>query len=136
MNDDSTIRLVRDLPAAPAKVWAALTQPDLHARWWAAGDVQPVVGHRFSLDMGSRGQQPCEVLAVEPQRLFRYTFAPEMLGTTITWRLASEGTGTRLELEHAGFDLATPMGQTAFQGMGAGWPRVLDRLEALLAEEA
>ena len=36
----------------PAAVWRALTDPALHARWWAAGDVRPVVGHRFTLDMG------------------------------------------------------------------------------------
>lgn len=24
---------------------------ELHAKWWAAGDVRPVVGHEFTLDM-------------------------------------------------------------------------------------
>ncbi|UQU65832.1 SRPBCC domain-containing protein [Couchioplanes caeruleus] len=47
-------------------VWRALTEPELLARWWATGDIKPIVGHRFTLDMGSWGQQPCEVLEVEP----------------------------------------------------------------------
>jgi uncharacterized protein YndB with AHSA1/START domain len=80
---------------APSAVWRALTDPELHARWWAAGDVRPIVGHRFDLDMGPWGKQPCEVLAVEPERLLRYRFASGTLDTIITWRLAPEGTGTR-----------------------------------------
>lgn len=116
-------------------VWRALTDPELHARWWAAGDVRPVVGHRFTLDMGPWGQQACEVLAVEPERLLRYSFAPDSLDTTITWRLQAEGTGTRLFLEHAGFDVDSPLGKTAFHGMGEGWPGLLRRIEPALAAE-
>ncbi|MGK4584045.1 SRPBCC family protein [Kitasatospora sp. HPMI-4] len=134
MTDPAVIHCDQFLSHPPAVVWRALTTPELHARWWAAGDVRPVVGHRFSLDMGPWGEQPCEVVAVEPERLLRYSFAPSTLDTTITWRLEPEGTGTRLFLEHAGFDLDSPLGRTAFQGMGAGWPKVLDRLAAVLAE--
>ena len=70
------IRLSQFINHPPAKVWKALTDPEIHARWWAAGDVKPVVGHRFTLDMGAWGKQPCEVLAVEPERLLSYSFAP------------------------------------------------------------
>lgn len=121
------------LPHPPAAVWRALTDPELHARWWAAGDVRPVVGHKFTLDMGPWGQQPCEVLAVEPERLLRYSFSPDNLGTTVTWRLEPEGTGTRLFLQHAGFDLDSPMGRVAFEGMSEGWPLVLSRITPALA---
>jgi uncharacterized protein YndB with AHSA1/START domain len=121
------------LPHPPAAVWKALTDPELHARWWAAGDVRPVVGHKFTLDMGPWGKQPCEVLAVEPERLLRYSFSPDNLGTTVTWRLEPEGTGTRLFLEHAGFDLDSPMGRVAFEGMSEGWPSVLSRITPALA---
>lgn len=38
--------------APPETVWHALTDGDTLARWWAPGDVQPVVGHAFTLDMG------------------------------------------------------------------------------------
>lgn len=127
-----TIDLARFLPHPPAAVWAALTDPALHARWWAAGDIKPVVGHRFTLDMGNWGQQPCEVTEVDPERLLAYRFAEGTLDTTITWRLAPEGRGTRLFLTHAGFDLDSPMGRKAIEGMGEGWPHVLDGLAALL----
>jgi uncharacterized protein YndB with AHSA1/START domain len=116
----------------PAAVWRALTEPELLARWWAAGDIKPVVGHRFMLDMGSWGHQPCEVLEVEPEKLLRYTFAEGTLDTTITWRLEAEGDGTRLFLEHAGFDPDSPAGQAALRGMGSGWPGLLRRVERAL----
>ncbi|MFD5326237.1 SRPBCC domain-containing protein [Streptomyces sp. NPDC127092] len=131
---DGTIECAKFLPHPPAAVWAALTDPELHARWWAAGDVKPVVGHRFTLDMGNWGHQPCEVTEVEPERLLAYRFAEGSLDTTITWRLVPEGTGTRLFLTHAGFDLDSPMGRQALEGMGEGWPHLLDRMETALTE--
>ncbi|GAA2644136.1 SRPBCC domain-containing protein [Streptomyces vastus] len=130
--DPAVIRCDQFIAHSPSVVWRALTDPDLHARWWAAGDVQPVVGHRFTLDMGTWGHQACEVLAVEPERLLRYSFAPGSLDTTITWQLLPEGTGTRLLLEHAGFDLDSPLGKAALEGMGRGWPDVLQRIEPVL----
>jgi uncharacterized protein YndB with AHSA1/START domain len=118
----SSIELDQFIARPPAAVWRALTEPDLHAKWWAAGDVKPVVGHRFTLDMGGRwGQQVCEVLEVEEAKLFRYTFAEGVLDTTITWRLEPEGDGTRLFLVHDGFE----PGSEALIGMGHGWPRLL-----------
>jgi uncharacterized protein YndB with AHSA1/START domain len=77
----------------PSKVWEALTDPKLHALWWAAGDVRPVVGHRFELDMGSWGKQSCEVLEAEHERLLKYRFATGTLDTIITWQLIPENGG-------------------------------------------
>jgi len=134
MIEPGLIKLTQFIPHPPAKVWSALTDPGLHAKWWAAGDVRPIVGHRFTLDMGPWGQQPCEVLAVEPEKLLSYSFAPGTLNTTITWRLQAEGRGTRLSLEHKGFDLDSPLGKNAFHGMGNGWPNVLSRMESALVE--
>lgn len=134
MTEPGTIHLNQYIPYPPAKVWAALTEPELLAKWWAAGDVRPVVGHRFTLDMGQWGQQACEVLAVEPERLLRYSFAPGTLNTTLTWRLEPEGDGTCLTLEHKGFDLDSPLGKFAFHGMRGGWPAVLARIENVFSE--
>jgi uncharacterized protein YndB with AHSA1/START domain len=120
----------------PARVWRALTDPVLHAEWWAKGDVKAVVGHRFELDMGRHGLQPCEVLEVEPERLLRYRFAATTLATLITWRLEPEGGGTRLHLRHEGFDLSSPLSRQAFEGMKPGWPKVLQRLDRVLVEQA
>ncbi len=133
MVEPGVIKLSQFINHPPAKVWKALTDPVIHAKWWAAGDIKPVVGHRFTLDMGKWGQQPCEVIAVEPERLLSYSFAPGMLNTTITFRLEPEGTGTRLHLEHSGFDLDSPLGKAAFEGMSGGWPAILGSIEQAIA---
>ncbi|MEU3739934.1 SRPBCC domain-containing protein [Streptomyces sp. NPDC032198] len=136
--ENDTITCEKFLPHPPrAAVWKALTEPELHARWWAAGDVKPVVGHRFTFDMGNNfGHQPCEVTEVDDERLLAYRFAEGVLDTTITWTLHPEDGGTRLVLTHAGFDLDSRMGRQALAGMGNGWLHVLDNLAQTLAATA
>lgn len=132
-NKRESIQLDHLYPKSPpTAVWKALTDPELHAKWWAAGDVRPVVGHKFDLDMGQHGKQPCEVLEVELERLLRYKFSIGHLNTIITWQLVPEGSGTRLKLTHEGFDMDSPMGKMAFEGMKSGWPGLLARLQKLL----
>jgi uncharacterized protein YndB with AHSA1/START domain len=124
----SSIECDQFIARPPAAVWRALTEPELLASWWAPGDIKPIVGHRFTMDMGEWGQQPCEVLEVEPERLLSYTFAEGVLDTTITWRLEAEGSGTRLFLVHDGFE----PGSRALEGMGNGWPGILAHLAVVI----
>lgn len=128
MTEKGSIRLEHVYSQPPARVWRALTDPALVARWWSHGDIRPEVGHQFEMDMGPWGKQSCEVIAVETERLFRFRFARTTLDTIISWKLAPEGSGTRLTLVHEGFDLDTPMGRRAFEGMKPGWPGVLVKL--------
>lgn len=132
MSNPATIHVEHVYAHPPAAVWKALTDPALHARWWAAGDVRPVVGHRFELDMGPWGKQKCEVLEVVPERRLKYVFAAGNLDTTITWELEPAGNGTRLTLRQEGFDLESPMGRQALEGMKNGWPGLLARMESVL----
>jgi len=132
MKEKAKIVLEHVYAQAPARVWRALTEPALVARWWAAGDIRAEVGHRFDMDMGPWGKQPCEVLSVEPERLFRYRFAEPTLDTIITWQLAPEGNGTRLTLTHEGFDLDSPIGKRAFEGMKPGWPGIMAKIATVL----
>lgn len=131
---ENAIRLERRYPHPAPAVWEALTTPELLARWWAPGDIAPVVGHRFAMDMGPWGHQQCEVLAVEPGESITFLFAEGHLDTTITWRLEAVDGGTVLHHEHAGFNLDTPMGRQALDGMGNGWRALLERIDGLLAE--
>ena len=128
----SDIECDQFLAHPPAAVWKALTDPELHARWWVPGDIKPVVGHRFTLEMGKWGRQSGEVIAVEPERLLAYTFAEGSLDSTVVWRLEPEGDGTRLFLQHRGFDLESPIGRQAYEGMGRGWPGLLRRIDGVL----
>lgn len=132
MTEAAVVRCDQFLSHPPERVWQALTDPDLMARWWAAGDIKPVVGHGFTLDMGAWGGQPCTVTEVDPPHLLSYSFAEGSLDSVITWRLEAEGTGTRLFLEHKGFDLDSPLGRQAYHGMGRGWPGILARVESAL----
>ena len=127
----AVIRLDHVYTQAPSAVWRALTDPALHAKWWAAGDIRAEVGHRFELDMGAWGKQPCEVLEVDPPHRFVYSFTAAW---TLTWRLEEEGTGTRVFLEHSGFDLDDKRMADAFNRMRPGWRDVvLARLVAVAA---
>jgi uncharacterized protein YndB with AHSA1/START domain len=130
---ENAIVIERHIPHPNTAVWAALTTPELLARWWAPGDIAPTVGHRFTMDMGAWGQQQCEVLEVKPGELIRFLFSEGQLDTTVTWRLEAAEDGTVLHLEHAGFNLDTPMGKQALQGMGSGWPGLLARIDGVLA---
>ncbi|MDQ0767593.1 uncharacterized protein YndB with AHSA1/START domain [Pseudarthrobacter defluvii] len=131
---ENAIRLERHYPHPASAVWAALTNPELLARWWAPGNIAPAVGHRFTMDMGAWGQQQCEVLAVDPGEYISFLFSEGQLDTTITWRLEPVDGGTVLHLEHSGFQLDTPMGRQAIEGMGSGWPGLLARIDGLLTE--
>jgi uncharacterized protein YndB with AHSA1/START domain len=118
--------------ATPATVWRLLTEPELMRLWWAEGQVAAVVGHQFTLDTPGYGKQPCKVLEVDPPHRFVYTFTPAW---TLTWRLEEEGTGTRVFLEHSGFDLDDKRMADAFNRMGSGWRDVvLPRLANSAAE--
>lgn len=133
MSSAGVIHLEHRYAHSPALLWRALTEPALLARWWVAGDLRPVVGHHFDLDMGPWGKQPCEVVAVEVERLLQYRFAVGTLDTVLTWRLQPEGTGTLLTVTHEGFDLSSAMGKRAFEGMKPGWPGILAKLEGALS---
>lgn len=134
MTDPGVIRVAQHIAHPPSRVWAAVSEPALLERWWASGDIRPVIGHRFALDMGGFGAQECEVRAVDPGRMISYSFGEGMLDTVITWTVEAEGDGTLLSLEHAGFDMDSEMGRQAHQGMSAGWPQILRGIEPALAE--
>jgi uncharacterized protein YndB with AHSA1/START domain len=129
-----TIHVDQFLPQPAAKVWRMLTDPERLASWWAAGDIRPEVGHRFTLDMDRWGTQQCTVTAVSEHRLLAYTFGEGNVDWTITWRLEPEGTGTRLFLEHSGFDLDDPRHAHAFTTMSGGWAKLLPHLARKLEE--
>ncbi len=122
------------LAASPARVWDALTDPDQISRWLMKNDFRPRVGHHFAFDTGGWGSTQCEVTALEPQRVLAYSWQNPPPDTVVTWRLEAEGDGTRLHLEHAGFDLDDARQRVAFDGMRDGWIKMMSqRIPALLA---
>jgi len=135
--DTETVALEYDLPYPPAKVWRALTEPQLVARWLMANDIDAKVGHNFKFTSTPMPQWDgivrCEVLEVELHRRLRYAWksAPD-LDTVVTWTLTPTASGgTKLALEHTGF---RPTNAFAASGARQGWQyMVSDKLPAVLA---
>lgn len=135
MSRPATIEVDEFLPHPPARVWKALTSRDLIAAWMVPNDFELRVGHRFTLDMQNWGITSCEVLAFEPCVMLQYSWRNGPLDTVVTWRLVAEGTGTRLLLEHRGFDLDHPVQRFAFENMQGGWrSHVFKALDATLQQ--
>jgi uncharacterized protein YndB with AHSA1/START domain len=109
------------------RVWQALTDPDLLARWLMPNDFKPVVGHQFTFrtepvpQHGFDGIVHCQVLALDPPQLLRISWRGGTLDTRVTWRLVPEGTGTRFLITHDGFDDTDPAQQAAMKILGGGW---------------
>jgi uncharacterized protein YndB with AHSA1/START domain len=121
------IRVGEFLAHPPATVWRALTDPALLADWLMPNDFAPVVGHEFTFTavplpaVGFDGVVRCRVLEIEPPRLLRISWCGGPLDTTVTWRLVPEGRGTRLLLDHEGFDPDDELQRLALRGLGSGW---------------
>lgn len=135
------IRIVRDYPHPPAKVWRALTNPKLIVLWSMRPEgFAPVVGTRFKLvakaQPGWRGFVECEVLDAKENELLRYSWLGDDGGkmTEVTYALEPIATGTRLTFEHKGF---TGIGGfiLAKMMMGPGWKKMLgSNMPAVLAD--
>jgi uncharacterized protein YndB with AHSA1/START domain len=129
-----TVRIERNLPHAPEKVWRALTETALIADWLMPNDFRPVVGHRFSFRTepahGWSGVVESQVLEVEPPRRLVYSWASDGgLATVVAWTLEPAAGGTRLLMEQSGFGADQ---QRNLQGARYGWDRNLETLERIL----
>jgi Uncharacterized conserved protein len=132
-DDLTTIHVDQFLPHPPAKVWRALTEPELLAQWQMPGseDFRLEVGHRYTLTAVPRpnsnfsGTVDVRVLAYERERMLSVRWADAHASRpadwTITWTLEQEGRGTRLFLVHEGFDPDDPAQMMARKIMDGGW---------------
>jgi uncharacterized protein YndB with AHSA1/START domain len=144
----SVIRIVRDYPHPPAKVWRVLTDPALIPRWTSTGaggrpeGFAPVAGTKFRFiakpKPGWNGVVDCEVLEVDEPRLLRYSWADGNGGgdpTQVSYLLAPHGAGTRFTYEHTGFTgvgglfMARLLGRVRTKMLTVGLPAVLDDLD-------
>ena len=128
--DKRSIELEYDLAFSPEKVWRALTQADLLARWLMPNDMVPKVGHKFRLETdpapGFDGFVHCEVLEVVPPRRLKLTWRGGPLDTVVTWTLTPTSAGTRLKVEQDGF-LVDQAGW-AYEGAKYGWQKYFGQM--------
>ncbi|GJM23308.1 MAG: hypothetical protein DHS20C15_32230 [Planctomycetota bacterium] len=103
----SDLRLTRDYPHPPEKVWRALTDCELLSRWLMETDFEPVVGHRFTLRTdpapGFDGIVRGEVRAVDEPRRIEFSWVGGPIDTVVTWELEAIPGGTRLVVTQRGF---------------------------------
>ena len=123
--DTWTLVLVRELKHAPAKVWAALTDP-AQIREWAPYDADRNLGAEGPVKLSTFGTplvSDTRVSRAVAQKALEFDWG----GGTIRWELAPLGkTGTRLTL-WANID-------KNWIAMGAaGWHVCLDVMDRLLA---
>ena len=135
-----SLRIEFDLPHTAEKIWRALTEPQLLAKWLMQTDMVAEEGHAFTFRMEPSewwdGIVNCEVLEVEKNRKLRYTWqsgpASSPLDTIVTWTLQPHAGGTLLILDHTGF---VRKNKFAFEGAKQGWQHnVGDRMRQLLDE--
>ena len=56
--------------------------------------------------------------------------------TQVIYRLEPDGDGTRVFVEHSGFDTSQPWGEQAFRGAEFGWAKMLERLPGVVGSIA
>jgi uncharacterized protein YndB with AHSA1/START domain len=143
MND--VIRREIFLPQPREQVWQAIADRTALAAWMYPNDFEPRVGHRFTFRipakpaMGFAGLTvQCEVLVcTAPRHLaFSWSAGGPVVNTHVSFRLETDGAGTRLHFEHAGFDLSHPHGQQACKGAQFGWAKMLEQLVVVTGDAA
>jgi len=128
-----TVTVDPPIATTPERVWHSISTPDGLASWWRPGNIAPVLGHEFTMQMGKWGDVPCRVIEVEPQRRLAFTFGDFELH----WTILRTERGCILRLEHKGFNLDNPQHRFAYENMGPGWRDVvLPRLAQGLLEAA
>jgi uncharacterized protein YndB with AHSA1/START domain len=119
-------------PHPPERVWRALTEPAELGVWLMPTNFTAQAGRRFTFDARpDLGIIDGEVLEVDPPRLLRCRWSGVFGDTVVTFTLVPVGGGTRLRVEHSGWDEA---GLAHRDGFDQGWhsklgtdlPAVLD----------
>jgi uncharacterized protein YndB with AHSA1/START domain len=136
-----TVRREIVIPQPREQVWRALTDSATLAEWMYPNDFEPRVGHHFTLRVPPNPKAGfdglvvrCEVLECEPpSRLVFSWSAGGLVGTRVSFRLETDGEGTRVLLEHSGFDVSQPWAEQAFRGAEFGWAKMLKQLPAVVA---
>src|SRR4051812_40933722 len=110
------------IPQPREQVWQAITDSTTLAEWMFPNDFEPRVAHRFVFNVPGNPKKNfdgltvrCEVLECEPpsRLVFSWSAGGPVENTQVSFRLEPHGEGTRVLLEHCGFDLANAFGEQA-----------------------
>jgi uncharacterized protein YndB with AHSA1/START domain len=137
------IRIRRHFDARPEEVWHACTDPARFGRWFSgvSGDLRQ--GGRYEMDLGVSG----DILHCEAPTRLVVTWAYDDRGADeVELRLAPDGDGTEMVLEHAAVNETAEMdgrlvdvilndAGSGANGQGAGWELGLVLLDKYLHDE-
>lgn len=117
------------------RVWAAVTDSQAMSEWLMPNDFEPRVGHRFTFTTkpqpGFDGIVQCEVQEIDPPKRLVFTWAGGGMQTLLTIRLEPATGGTRVQLDHTGFEGVRAIAISYI--LGNGWPGILkEKLAGLL----
>lgn len=139
---NSTIVKTVMFGATRETVWGFLTEKDKLASWFHPAEADLAVGADFALlgaqQDGGAAEKICwgSVLEMERPSKLKYTFTIKPLGghmTIVTWILEEVHGGTKLTLEHEGFDAAGDGALGLLTAIDAGWDRHFGQLRELIA---
>ncbi|MGB5961845.1 MAG: SRPBCC domain-containing protein [Coleofasciculaceae cyanobacterium] len=97
-------------PYPPERVWQVITNRRALAEWLMENDFEPRVGHKFRFQtepqQGVNNTIYCEVIELDEPRCLSYTWTGNFMcpPTIVTWTLLPVEGGTKLQLEHTGFE--------------------------------
>jgi uncharacterized protein YndB with AHSA1/START domain len=132
------IRLTATTTGSPDAAWSALTEPDKVLEWFT--QVSPVagVGAPYRLDFGDGSVVEGTIRELEPRRRLAYSWAwldaEPTRETFVSWTIDPlPGGGTRVTLEHGGWDEAGADAATRDDHAGY-WEGYLEDLVSVLDE--
>jgi uncharacterized protein YndB with AHSA1/START domain len=136
MSDKPKFVYVIYVASTPDKVFMALTDPKLSARYWFGYEVTSEwkVGAPFSLFKDGRNWDTGKVLEYDPPRRLSYSFHPEHDGlenekaSRVAFDLEEINGQVKLTMTHDSFD----DGSAVFPKISVGWPSILSSLKSLL----
>ena len=131
------------LPQPREQVWRALTEPATLAQWMFPNNFAPHIGHKFTFQVPGNPKVNfdgltvhCEVLECDPPARLAFTWsAAALTNTRVTFQLQSVPEGTRLLLEHSGFEITEHFTPQNFRGAEYGWAGMLAKLPAAIASQ-
>ena len=124
-----------DLKHSPAKVWRALTEPELLAEWLLPTinfKLEPGAAFTLKTDPypGWDGTVSCRFVEIEAHRKLRYTWGVPGMDTVVTFTITPTASGTRLSLVQSGFKQDQ---KRNVAGARYGWKMMGGQLVDLLA---
>jgi uncharacterized protein YndB with AHSA1/START domain len=143
--DQDVINAEIQIAAPPARVFAALTDPEQVAQWWGQrgmyritrwhNDLRPG-GKWRSEGVGADGKAfhvEGEYLEVDPPSLLVHSWSSSYCGglnTIVRWELEAHNGGTLVRLSHSGF----AGNVQAAKDHSQGWSRVLVWMQAFVED--